>query len=184
MIRDLLIILPQRIGSPLSINALREDLNCAHSTMKRYIKALNQVFISFEICPYFKDLKKIIKKEKKLYFFYFIVADDAGKRFENMIALLLLKWVSSMNEQTLGDYSLNYLRDQSRREVDFVLLKDNKPLFLIEAKLSDVKFTSASLYYHKLLNIPIMQLVRKPEISIKRKEGIVLSVHKLASLVG
>lgn len=45
------------------------------------------------------------------------------------MALVLKRWMHEMNEQALGEFELNYLRDQDRREVDFLIVKDKKPFF-------------------------------------------------------
>jgi predicted AAA+ superfamily ATPase len=183
LVKELLLVLPSKVGNPLSINSLREDLHCAHSTMQRYIRTLDQVFITFELSPFSQNLQKVIRKEKKIYFFNFLATDDPGIRFENMVALLLVQASHRLSEQGAGNFELFYLRDQSRREIDFVWVKD-KRLFLLEAKYTDTQFGSASRYYQKLLNIPLIQVVRTPKIAISRPEGMVLSIHRLAAVTG
>ena len=81
---------------------MREDLQCSHATVARYVRSLNQLFFTFEVPPYFKKFHRPVKKEKKLYFFNPAAVQesgDAGVRFENMIALLLSKWCSSARER-------------------------------------------------------------------------------------
>lgn len=184
LVKDLLLILPTKIGSPLSLNSLREDLECSYGTIKLYIKLLNQLFLTFDIRPFFKKINRAIKKEKKLYFFNHLAIDEPALRFENMVALLLKKLCSSLTERAKGEYELFYLRDQDRREIDFLILKNNLPIMLVEAKLNDTIFSPSLYYYHNKLNIPIVQIVRCPNINIQRSEGLVLSIHKLAAICG
>lgn len=55
----------------------------------------------------------------------------------------------------LGDYELFYLRDKEKREVDFLVTKNKKPWFLVEAKKSNNQGISSSLnYYWKQLKVP------------------------------
>jgi len=152
--------------------------------MQRYLKVLQQVFITFEVSPYSKKIHRAVKKEKKIYFFNHIAVIEPGARFENMIALLLSKWCSSARERALGHYELHYIRDQDRREVDFLVTLEGVPELLVEAKLSDTNFTRPSLHFHHKLKVPILHIVRKPGIQIEREEGVVTSIHSLARLLG
>lgn len=187
LMRNLLELLPDRVGSPLSLNSLREDLACSHATVERYVRSLNQLFFTFDIAPFSKKIHRAIRKEKKIYFFnHAALSSDLrqGARFENMVALLLSKWCSSANERALGRYSLCYLRDQDRREVDFLISLDDRPALLIEAKVSDLQFTGAGTYYSEKLGIPLWQIVRQPKIGITRGKNLVASIHSLAALCG
>ena len=44
---------------------------------------------------------------------------------------------------------LRYLRDKEKREIDFVVLQDKKPLFAVEAKLSDASEPSTVADYFR-----------------------------------
>lgn len=70
------------------------------------------------------------------------VADD-GARFENLVACHLLKAVDMWNDLGLGDYALHYVRNKAKEEVDFLVAKDGRPWFLVEAKLSDARLAPA-----------------------------------------
>ncbi len=54
----------------------------------------------------------------------------------------------------LGVYEVYYLRDQDRREIDFVITKGLKPVALVEAKLSETSWQASLDYYARGLNIP------------------------------
>ena len=70
-----------------------------------------------------------------------------------MVALHLLKAVHFWNDLGLGDYGLHFVRDKEKREVDFLISKNQKPWMLIEVKLSDNKNISPALHtYTKALN--------------------------------
>ena len=56
-----------------------------------------------------------------------------------------------MKESGLGNFSLHYIRDKQKREVDFLVAKDNKPWILIETKLSDIKLSSSLKHFHETL---------------------------------
>ena len=49
---------------------------------------------------------------------------------------------------------LQYLRDREGREVDFVVIKDRKPLFAVECKLSDPALSKVIKYFKERTPIP------------------------------
>lgn len=49
---------------------------------------------------------------------------------------------------------LRYLRDTDKREVDFVIIKDRKPIFAVECKLNDRSPSSHLFYFKEWTKIP------------------------------
>ena len=49
----------------------------------------------------------------------------------------LLKAVEGWTDMGLGAFQLAYLRDKEQREVDFLVVRDGKPWFLVEVKLKE-----------------------------------------------
>ena len=49
----------------------------------------------------------------------------------------------AQNDLGIGDYSLYYLRNKAKEEIDFLVAKDGKPWFLAEAKVSDATLSPA-----------------------------------------
>ncbi|MBW1786596.1 MAG: hypothetical protein JRK53_08280 [Deltaproteobacteria bacterium] len=56
--------------------------------------------------------------------------------------------------------SLHYIRTKEKKEVDFALLVENKPIGLIEAKLAETKVSPSLRYFHHKYDIPAVQVVR------------------------
>ena len=81
-----------------------------------------------------------------------------------MVALELLRAVSNWNELGLGEFSLHYIRNRDKEEVDFLIADRNNPLLLIETKLSDQEPSKAIKKFQSNLAIPAVQLVNKPGI--------------------
>lgn len=129
--------LPSRVGSPLSINSLREDLQVAHKTIARWLDVLEKVYSIYRISPLGAPKLKAVKKEQKHYHFDWNLIDDPGARFENLVANHLLKWVQFLEDTQGRDVDLRFFRDITGREVDFVVTEKNKPILLVEAKLGD-----------------------------------------------
>lgn len=147
-------ILPSRLTSPLSQKSLAEDLEVNPATIKSWLALLETLYLGFSIPPYHRRLERAVKKEKKWYFYQWTFAENPGAMFENYLAVQLAAAISAWNEQGFGRYELYYLRDQDRREVDFMIVHNLIPQCLIEAKNSPCEFPASLNYYAKKLKIP------------------------------
>lgn len=163
---DLLVdALPARIGSPLSIKNLADDLQVNHKTIERWLLILENLYVSFRIAPFGAPKIRAVKKEQKLYLWDWSACVDEGAKFENMVACQLLKYCH-LQEDAFGDaMELRYLRDTDKREVDFVVLKNKKPLFAVECKLSDTHLSPHINYFSARTNIP-----RFYQVHLKEKD--------------
>ena len=54
----------------------------------------------------------------------------------------------------LGNFQLNYLRDRNQREVDFVVIKDTEPWFLVEVKNSDKTISPSLSFFQDQIKAP------------------------------
>ena len=158
-IENLVLLLPERTGNQLSLSGLSVDLEISYKTVKSYLEILKRVFLIFEVPPYNKKLARAIKKEKKIYFYDYSLIENQGNRFENFAALNLLNLIDGLNDSGQGKYELNYLKDKDGNETDFVIIKNSKPILLIECKLSETDINKGSLYWARKMNLPLIQLV-------------------------
>lgn len=138
--------LPQLVGSPLSINALREDLQVSHKTVSRWLRALERLFVIYHLLPFGAPRIRAVKKEQKHYQYDWTLVADMPRRFENLVAGHLLKWVHFEQDAAGRDLDLRYFRDVDGREVDFVVMDGPKPVRLIEAKWGDEKIDRGLRY--------------------------------------
>jgi hypothetical protein len=60
-------ILSKKVGAPLSVNNLREDLETTHKTLANYLKILELFYFHFRIYSYSKKISRALKKMAKLY---------------------------------------------------------------------------------------------------------------------
>ena len=164
LIEALIALLPERIGSPLSINALREDLGVRFETVRNWLEALARLFFLFSIKPYAGKLARTLRREQKVYFYDFSGIAEPGARFENLVALHVWKLCHVWNEFGYGNFSLYYVRDREKREVDFLLTDQGKPYALFEAKLTASEIDPALRYFaDRLKPHYAVQVVRNPE---------------------
>jgi predicted AAA+ superfamily ATPase len=152
---DLLVnALPERVGSPLSVKSLRENLEVAHETVERYLTILERLYLIYRIPPYGSPKIRAVKKEQKLYFWDWASVDDPGARFENLVAGHLLKFCHFIEDTQGHVMELRFLRDIDKREIDFVVIKDKKPLFAVECKTGERNLSPHIKYFKERLPIP------------------------------
>src|SRR6266545_2011763 len=135
---ELLVLrLPELVGSPLSINALREDLQVSHKAVAGWIAALERLYAVFRLSPVGAPRIRAVKKEQKHYLFDWSIVPSDPARFENLVACHLLKWVHFEQDSLGKDVELRYFRDVEGREVDFVVVERRRLRLLIECKWAD-----------------------------------------------
>ncbi|HEY3235651.1 MAG TPA: AAA family ATPase [Polyangiaceae bacterium] len=179
LVEHLWLLLQDRVGAPLSINALREEIGVAHETVSTWLEALERLFLIFRLAPYSARRTRSLTKERKLYFLDWSQLADPGARFENLVACHLLKSVHIWSDLGLGEFGLWYWRDREKREVDFVITERRRPVALIESKLSGEALSPSLLYLGQQLGgIPQVQLVRKDGVDRARKSTRIVSADR------
>lgn len=146
--------LVSKVGNHFSYKSLAEDLEVSDKTVKRWVQILDSLYYCYLIPPLGSTKIKAIKKAQKLYLWDWSQIEDPGFRFENMVASHLLK-LCDYWQDVLGYRSeLRYIRDEKGKEVDFVVLRNRKPLFAVECKLSDTDVSPSLLEFKSKLDIP------------------------------
>lgn len=169
-------LLRSRTGSPVSYQSLAEDAGVAPNTVKKYIQVLESLFIVFRVTPYAGNIARSIVKTPKIYFYDTgLVKGDESARFENMVALCLLKHVCGRVDLLGREAALHYVRTRDGAEVDFCLTEDNRPQQLIEVKRADEKPGRGLINFSRRYDIPAMQVVlhlkqerKKQDIELRR----------------
>lgn len=139
--------LAAQVGSPVSYQSLAEDVGVSAPTIKRWITALEMVYVVFTVQPWTRKVKGSLLKQPKVYFYDTarIPAEMASARFENLVACALLKHKDFIEDTKGVKGSLHYLRNKRGQEVDFLLVRDGAPHWMVECKWSaseDVHFKS------------------------------------------
>ncbi|MCG7850890.1 MAG: AAA family ATPase [Methanosarcinaceae archaeon] len=178
-------MLVDKVGSLLSINSIREDLEVSHRAASNWLDILELFYYHFRIYPYAVKTIRSIKKEPKLYLWDWSEIENPAVRFENLIASHLLKLVHFLTDHDGYKTQLCFLRNVDKKEVDFLVTVDKKPWFAVEAKRSEEEVSRSLAYFRERLNIPfVYQILEKPNVD-RHKSGIrVVSADKfLAGLV-
>lgn len=135
----LITLLSASSGSLINMDEISNTLSIHQVTLDNYFYYLEQTFIIDRVRPFFKNIRKEIIKSPKVYFndiglrnfainnFNKLdIREDKGFVFENFVYLIL-------KEKLGSSYKINFWRTKAGAEVDFIILKDLKPI-PIEAK--------------------------------------------------
>jgi len=148
-------ILHQEASHSLNQAMLAAKIKVSAPTLNRWIELLKNLYFCFTIKPWSKKLSRSLIKEPKIYLWNWALVHDKGARLENFVASHLYKAVQFWTDCGFGEYELFYLRDKDKREVDFLVTKNQKPWMLVEVKASSTTGLSKWLYYYQQkLNVP------------------------------
>jgi predicted AAA+ superfamily ATPase len=158
----------------------------AFNTVHQWVLALSRLYFLFEIRPFAGRLSRSLRREGKIYLYDYTEIESPGARFENLVALHLLKLVDAWNDWGYGDFSLHYVRNKEKKEVDFLVMEGKHPHLLLETKSSDIDLSPALVYFRDRLNPKFtLQLVQKPGVfkgSDKEKTWILSADRFLAGI--
>ena len=147
-------ILAEHAGSQISYTTLSKMVRSTIVTVSKWIDTLRSLYYLFEVRPYSKNIARSLVKEPKYYLWDWSDIDDEGKRAENFTALHLLKAVQYWTDFGFGKFELHYLRDKDKREVDFLVTKDEKPWFLVEVKVKNTALSPTLSYFQEQTKAP------------------------------
>lgn len=140
-------ILQQQTGQLLDFTSLANKINVSVNTIKRWLNTLEHFYYCFQIKPWTKNISRSLLKQPKLYLWDWSEIQEPGAKAENFVACHLLKAVHYWTDCGFGKYELFFLRDKEKREVDFLVTRNNKPWFLVEAKYSNNHGISPALHH-------------------------------------
>jgi len=140
-------ILAERSGQQLIYSHLANEVGIAVDTVRRWVDVLQRLNYGFVVRPWFANVSKALRKEPKWFLRDWSGIDDAGQRAETFVACHLLKAVEGWTDLGLGSFELRYLRDKLKREVDFLVVRDRKPWFLVEVKTSDARLSDSLAHF-------------------------------------
>ncbi len=178
-------LLRTRVGGPVVVKNLAENLEISQPTIKHWINVLEKMYLLFLVRPYSQNIARAIQKPPKIYFFDNAdVEGDEGARFENLIATHLLKLIHFLEDRDGYRYELRYVRDKEGHEVDFVVLKERKPIELIEAKWADDQISRSLKYFSEKISIPrATQIIGQPIRKYSQKNiEVVSAIETLTSM--
>jgi predicted AAA+ superfamily ATPase len=165
--------LPDCVASPLSLNALKEDLQVNHATAKRWVEILERFYAIFRLSAFGAPKIKAVKKEQKHYHYDWNIVENEGARFECLVAAHLLKHANFLEDTQGRRIELRFFRDIEGRETDFIITEKSKPILAVECKLSDEDISKSLFYFkNKFPDVPAWQIHLNGKKNYQSKTGI------------
>ncbi len=139
----LLYLLAENQGSMISMNNISNKINMSVKAVQRYLDILEETYVNYRIYSYSNNLGNELKKSCKTYLYdsgirNTILKDfsdvnsrpDKGALLESFVFLHLNQWLEPNME-------IKFWRTKDGGEVDFVLLKNRKPIPIeVKSKLT------------------------------------------------
>ena len=174
VVENLMLLLPEKIGSVFSYSSLAEDLRVSTQTVQNWLAIFEKLYFVFKLKPYRPRITRSIQKRPKYYLWDWSQLENEGRKFENLVAGHLFKASSLWKDLGLANAELWYIQDRSGKEVDFLMTRDNKPWFLVEVKLAEEETSRNLKSFAERLDVPGIQVIKKPGVC--RKSGNMLLV--------
>ena len=172
-------LLPERVGSPLSLNALREDLEVSHRAVTHWMDILDRLYHVVRLAPFATKRVRALRKMPKAYLWEGSLIPELGARFENLVALHLLKLCHFLEDHDGHPVALHYLRDRNGREVDFLVTVGRRPWFAVDTKLRESRIDPSLIYFRDRLAIPwVYQVTLEGDRDFVEKRVRVLPAHR------
>ncbi|MFB0517858.1 MAG: ATP-binding protein [Acidobacteriota bacterium] len=132
-IRDLMLLLMQRLGSKLDIQKISRELGISRPTLGEYISFLEGTYFIKTIRPFSKGRNSEIRKMPKVY----LCDTGIANHFANLDMGSLSENSVFQNLRPKG--KLNYYQRKSGAEIDFILDKKEAYEVKLNSQESDVK---------------------------------------------
>jgi hypothetical protein len=136
---NLLYLLAERQGSLISLSGLAGDIGLTARTLERHISIMEQTYILYSVFSYSRNIGNELKKSRKLYFYDLgirnaLLRDFSGPAARNDMGVIHESFAAlQLISRLKPNMELKFWRNKAGQEIDFVLLKNRKPL-LIEVK--------------------------------------------------
>jgi predicted AAA+ superfamily ATPase len=134
-------ILAERSGAQLVYSGLARETGASVDSIRRWVDLLVRLHYGFLVRPWFRNVTRSLRKEPKWYLRDWSGVPDPGARAETFAACHLLKAVEGWSDLGFGSFELRYLRDKEKREVDFLVVRNRQPWFLVEVKQSESRLS-------------------------------------------
>lgn len=151
--------LPMLVGSQLSYQGIANELEVSFKTIQHWLTIFDNLYLTYRLNPYVSGKLRLVKKTQRVFLWDWSGLENPGAQFENFVASQLLKYCHFV-EDTQGDkLELRYIKDTDGREIDFLIIKNRKPLFAVECKMGERAVSPAIHYFKQRLSVPMFYQV-------------------------
>ncbi len=147
-------LLAEHSGDQLIYSTLAKQIRVSENTVRSWVATLSAFHYGFVVKPWYRNVAKALRKEPKWFLRDWSNITNPGKRAETFCACHLLKAVDGWTDLGLGTFDLRYLRDTQKREVDFLVVRDGAPWFLVEMKYGQPARSPHLAHFQKQTGAP------------------------------
>ena len=145
----LLYLLAENQGSTISVHSLSAEVGLSSKAINRYLEILEQTYVNYRIYSYSKKLGNELKKSCKTYLYDLGIRNMLLKDFSALSdradkGIILETFVFlKLQASLLPNEEIKFWRTKDGGEVDFILLKDRKPIPIeVKSKMSFLEVPS------------------------------------------
>jgi predicted AAA+ superfamily ATPase len=153
LVQMLAVLLAERSAAHLIYSDLSRELGVTVDTIRRWMDLLVGLQYGFCVRPWYTRIPKALRKEPKWFLRDWSGVAQPLARARTFLACHLLKAVQGWTDLGFGQFELRYVRDKAKREVDFLVLRDRRPWFLV-AVANDATVTAALRYFQDCTHAP------------------------------
>lgn len=145
-IRDLILLLAARVGSQLDLVKLSQELQINRTTLYSYLSFLQATYFIHLISRFSKSTDVEVSGSQKIYFcdngiLQSMAKINEGQLFENAIY-----------NQLKRNNKINYYKNRSGAEIDFIINQDIAYEVKVTATVSDINRLKRRMKFLKLMN--------------------------------
>jgi uncharacterized protein len=145
LVQMLAVLLASRSATHLIYSDLSREIGVTVDTVRRWMELLERLQFGFRVRPWFARVPKALRKEPKWFLRDWSGITEPLARARTFIACHLWKAAQGWTDLGFGQFELRYVRDKSKREVDFLMVRDRRPWFLVA--VSNNETVSRTLQY-------------------------------------
>lgn len=147
-------LLAERSSRQIIFSNLAKDVRVSVDTVRRWIDIMGSLHLGFLVRPWHRNVTRSLRKEPKWFLRDWSFIRDDGDRAETFVGCHIRKAVDGWNDMGFGKFEMGYLRDRERREVDFVVVRDGRPWFLVEVKQRETTIARSLGFFQEQLGAP------------------------------
>ena len=106
-----------------------------------------------------------------------MVIGDDGVKFENFVAISLLKHLYAKNDYEGERFEMKYLRTKDKKEIDFCLTNNNEIVEVLEVKNRDSNISKNLKYFCQKYDLKGTQIVKGLKREKESKKISVRNAH-------
>lgn len=122
----------RRVGRTLSEAAVGRQVGASHVSVKSWLEWLERAYLLFSVPPWSNGVGRGLTKGKKWYLFDRLSINAPAAKIQNMVALALYRTCKVLNDLCLGNYALYYVKTIDQRGLDFLVVRDGRPVLAVD----------------------------------------------------